>query len=307
MYRPLIPIRNHILFAHPQNPWIINRMRTQLVQALFRRRRLPKRILSALFPAPIRLSLDGFDLYVHLDDWAVGARIAVKRRYEAHVTAAIRPYLRPGSVFVDVGANIGYYTLLAASRLGPDGKIFAFEPGAANCDLLQKSVAHNAFTNVQLFPHAVADTARMVGLTMDDSNGVIHAAAPAEGREQVTAVPLDDALADQPRIDVIKMDIEGAEGLALQGATQLLQRHHPVVFTEFRPPAIANRSQMDPADFLNRLRALSYDLRVIDRTSGVNPMPQSNADIMACFARVSPAHLDLIATPQRSVPITKEK
>lgn len=272
-------------------------MRTKLVQTIFRHRQLPKRVIGALFPKPVRLSLDGFDIYVRLDDWAVGARIAVKRSYETHVTAAMQPYLQPGGVFVDVGANIGYYTLLAASRLGAQGQIFAFEPGAANCELLQKSVAHNQFTNVQLFPNAVADVPRRVGLRMDDSNGVINITTQMDDMEQVTAVSLDEALADLTRIDVLKMDIEGAEGLALQGATQLLQQHHPVVFTEFRPPAIVNASHMDAIDFLNRFRALSYTLHVIDRKTGPHPTPQSNEEIMDCFARVSPVHLDLMATP----------
>ncbi len=273
-------------------------MRTKLVQAIFRRRQLPKRVIGMLFPAPIRLSLDGFDIYVRLDDWAVGARIAVKRSYETHVTAALQPFLQPGGVFVDVGANIGYYTLLAASRLGAQGQVFAFEPGVANCQLLQKSVDHNQFTNVQLFPNAVADVPRMVGLRMDDSNGVIDITRQMDDMEQVTAVTLDEALASQTRIDVIKMDIEGAEGLALQGATQLLRQHRPVVFTEFRPPAIVNRSHMDASDFLNRFRALSYTLHVIDRKAGPHATPQSNEEIMACFAHVSPAHLDLMATPR---------
>ena len=275
-------------------------MRTKLVQTIFRHRQLPKRVIGRLFPKPIRLTLDGFDIFVRLDDWAVGARIAVKRTYEKHVTEAIRPYLQPGTVFIDVGANIGYYTLLAASRLGAQGKIFAFEPGAANCELLQKSVVHNGFSIVQLFPNAVADSARTVGLTMDDSNGVINATAPSEGLELVTAVALDEALANQNRIDLIKMDIEGAEGLALRGATQLLQRHRPVLFTEFRPPAIANRSQMDAEEFLNRLREIGYELHVIDRVNGPNPTPQSNAEILACFEQVKPAHLDLVAIPRQS-------
>ncbi|MEZ4595202.1 MAG: FkbM family methyltransferase [Chloroflexota bacterium] len=275
-------------------------MQTKLVQTIFRYRRLPKRIIRTLFPQPIRLRLDGFDIFVRLDDWAVGARIAVKRSYETHVTEAIRPYLQPGIVFVDVGANIGYYTLLAASRLGPTGKIFAFEPGSANCALLQKSVAHNGFGIVQLFPNAVADTTRTVGLRMDDSNGVIEATNPSEAMEMVTAVPLDEALADQPRIDVIKMDIEGAEGLALRGAIQLLRQHRPVLFTEFRPPSIASRSQMAGDTFLNQLREIGYELRVIHRQGGPHPTPQSNAEIMACFAQVSPTHLDLLAVSSQT-------
>jgi hypothetical protein len=163
--------------------------------------------------------------------------------------------------------------------------------------LLQKSLARNGFSQVELFPHAVADKSRQVGLTMDDSNGVIHTADPGAGRERVTAVSLDDTLADQPRIDLIKMDIEGAEGLALQGAVDLLQTHQPVIIMEFRPPAIAARSQMAAEDLLNRLRELGYQIHVIDRRTGPAPQPQDNGEILACFARAAPAHLDLLALP----------
>src|SRR5256885_3164883 len=82
---------------------------------------------------PILLRLADFKIYVRLDDWAVGARIAVRRTHEPHVTRVMLPLLRPGTVIVDIGANIGYYTLLAASRIGSTGKVIAFEPSLENC------------------------------------------------------------------------------------------------------------------------------------------------------------------------------
>src|SRR5689334_16156257 len=109
-------------------------MKTQLVRYIYARRMLLKRLLPTR--RPVLLRLGGFKLYVRLDDWAVGARIAVRRRYEPYVTAALEPLLKPGAVLVDIGANIGYYTMLAAARVSPTGKVIAFEPSAENCELI---------------------------------------------------------------------------------------------------------------------------------------------------------------------------
>src|SRR5215471_3088010 len=122
---------------------------------------------------PILLTLADFKIYVRLDDWAVGARIAVRRTHEPHVTCVMHPLLQPGAVIVDVGANIGYYTLLAASRIGHTGKVIAFEPSVENCALLRRSLQANHFENVVLHTVAVADTASIVGFRMHDSNGYI--------------------------------------------------------------------------------------------------------------------------------------
>ena len=67
----------------------------------------------------------------------------------------MRPLLRPGMVVLDVGANIGYYSLLAAARVGPTGQVIAFEPGAANTALIQKSAQANGFSNIAVWPKGV--------------------------------------------------------------------------------------------------------------------------------------------------------
>ncbi len=237
-------------------------------------------------------------MYVRLDDWDVGARIAVKRTYEQHVTACMRPLLQPGQVFVDVGANIGYFTLLAAANVGPTGHVHAFEPGRKNCDLLQLSLAANGFDHVTLHPMAVADIDGTVGFSIGDSNGGIDRHNPTNRPFQVPAVRLDAFLQDQPRIDLVKMDVEGAEGLALAGMAQLLRRHQPVIFTEFSPLALQTVSGVSPEAYLDHLRDLGYVLHVIHRYRGQNPSPQTNAEILHDFAEYGSDHLDLVAYPR---------
>lgn len=273
-------------------------MKTRFSRYLFKHRTVPKRVIATVFPSPVLLKLDEFQMYVRLDDWAVGARIAVNRGYEKHVTREIKHFLTPGVVLVDVGANIGYYTLVAASSLGDTGKIIAFEPSPENCSLLKMSVEKNGFRNVKVYTKAVADISGVVGLKMDDSNGMIHKEHLDACTYQVEAVTLDDVLRNESRIDVIKMDIEGAEGLVIQGAEQIIQLHRPVIFTEFRPPALERRSNMAAEDFLNRFRRFRYELRVIDKKHGASRLPQSNQEIQACYEQVKPSHIDLLAVPR---------
>src|SRR5262249_57638786 len=90
-----------------------------------------------------------------------------------HVTRVIRALLQPGTVMVDIGANIGYYTLLAAARIGSTGKVIAFEPNVDNCTLLHKSLQANDFANVVLYNVAVAEAEGAVSLHISDSNGSI--------------------------------------------------------------------------------------------------------------------------------------
>jgi len=241
--------------------------------------------------------LAGFSMLVRLDDWAVGARIAVRRRYEPHVSRAFEHLLRPGAVVVDVGANVGYYTLLAASRVGSTGQVFAFEPGSSSCRLIEQSAAMNEFRNVRVFECAASDAEGLVGYGMDDSNGRISHEDVATSAVQVRAVTLDRALADVRKVDVIKVDVEGAEARVLRGATELVRRDRPAIVSEFCPFGLRLASSVEPVDYLHLLRSLGYELRVIPG-SGALPPPQSDARILEQVGGDGPGdHVDLLATP----------
>jgi FkbM family methyltransferase len=271
-------------------------MKTRIVRFVYARRAALKRLLP--IRRPVLLRLREFSIYVRLDDWAVGARIALRRRYEPHVVSAMRPLLAPGAVVVDVGANIGYYTLLAAARVGARGRVIAFEPSRDNCALLRMSLHANRFENVALHPLAVAEAGGTVGFGMDDSNGRISRGDPAASALQVPAVALDEFLREEPRIDLIKLDIEGAEARALRGMAAIVRRHQPVIFTEFGPRGLEVASGVRPRDYLEHLRALGYALFLIPAEGGGPRGPLSDDQILARFAAPSRAdHVDLAAFP----------
>jgi len=271
-------------------------MQTRIVNFILRHEHLFKWIV--FIHRPVLLKLTDFRLYVRLDDWAVGAKIAVKRSYETHVSGYMGSLLKTGQVVVDVGANIGYYTLLTASRVGDTGKVIAFEPDSGNCDLLKMSLEANRFTNVEIHTCAVVDTEGVVGFNIGggSSNGGIGSLETS--MQRVKGIALDTFLENEPRIDVIKMDIEGAEGRALQGMQQLIRRHRPIIFTEFSPHGLESRSNISPEVYLERLYGLGYELFVLDRKRGKSPTPQSKDQIMQYFAAEESDHLDLVAYPK---------
>lgn len=242
-------------------------------------------------------------MYVRLDDWAVGARIAVLRSYEPHVSRVIRKYLRPGAVVLDIGANIGYYTLLAAAAVGETGRVIAFEPGTDNCMLMAQSVSRNMFHNVTIHCQAVAHRNCRVAFSMDDSNGGISVTDPVTRSGSVDAVALDNVFRAETRVDLIKMDIEGAEGLALRGMKELLRHNHPVVVSEFSPHALSKTSQIAPDEYLDELRALGYVLQVIPRDGRLENSPHSNQQIMEQYRESGSDHIDIEAVHLSESPL----
>ena len=247
---------------------------------------------------PVQIELTGFKMYIRQGDWSVGVHIARDLAYEPHVAREIRSVLSEGDVFVDIGANIGYFALLAAAVVGDSGKVIAFEPNPSNCELIQLSMLANDFHNISVQQTAVLDKAQAVALEVEGSNAAI-----ADGIQEddlvVEAVVLDDVLQGESKIDVIKMDIEGSEARALRGMTSLIRKHHPVIFTEFYPVHLENKSRVIPEDYLGNLQSLDYDLFILHRNGKRTPLPQTSEQIMTCWRQgVDGEYLDLVAYPR---------
>jgi FkbM family methyltransferase len=251
---------------------------------------------------PRLIELDGFKIVVRLNDHFIGATIARDKQYEPHVTREVRRRLRPGAVFVDVGANIGYFTLLAATLVGRDGRVIAFEPNPDNVALLTQSIGANAFANIDLHPFAAAEQSQSCVLEVGGTNStgslVDGSSLPSTGRRlAVEAVAIDDVLRDLPRADLVKIDIDGAEPRAFQGMLGLIRAHRPALIVEFCPLLIETLSRVPPASFLDQLRGAGYELSVLGPTEP-RTAAQSNEEILALHARSGLTHLDLLATPR---------
>ncbi|MEU7159227.1 FkbM family methyltransferase [Streptomyces chrestomyceticus] len=151
--------------------------------------------------------------------------------WEPHLTRWLERRLRPGDVFVDVGANIGYYSLLASRLVGEKGAVVALEASSDFHRVLRKQVAINGCGNVRAVNAAISDREEMLTFILASShnmgaNSIVPYAGEAESTFEVAAQPLSDVLsADElARARVIKIDVEGAEGSVVRGLVPLLDQ-----------------------------------------------------------------------------------
>lgn len=157
---------------------------------------------------------------------------------EANVVQAIRERLGPAMTFVDAGANIGFFTVLGSRLVGPWGQVIAIEMMPDTADLLRRHVALNELPNVIVSEHALAERSGMtITATVPDRKfgqaTIMAAANSADRQASVVSRTLDDILADVPGpIDVMKMDLEGAELQALEGANGSLSRIKAIIFEQ---------------------------------------------------------------------------
>jgi FkbM family methyltransferase len=243
----------------------------------------------------VLLHLDGFDLYVMPNDY-IGAMMIRDKTYEPHVTAVIKRELSAGDTFLDVGANIGYFSMFAASVVGATGKVFAVEPNPQNLQLLYESQLANGFGNLTIYPYAVSDHAGLLRFTTVGSNGGVVTDHSVSQKHflLVQARRMDDLLAAP--VDMIKIDIEAHEPFALAGMSNLLASR-PKLITEFHPWAMRRNNVEPPVGYLEQIDALGYRIAII-QASG-ETLPLVVGDIMPFWERLGEetAHLDLYCAP----------
>jgi FkbM family methyltransferase len=188
--------------------------------------------------------------------------------FEPLTLRAFRQALAPGMTVVDVGAHIGCYTVLAAPVIGVRGVVYAIEPCVDNRRLLMRNLHRRALTNVIVLPNAAGRTTRRRPFYIAGSS-TLHGfyGHPMAGATQTTIEvqesPLDDLL--HGSIDVIKIDVEGAEIEVLEGGEQILRRSPEAsLFVEWNP-ACLSAAGYDPAELPDRIAALGFsEIRVLD-------------------------------------------
>lgn len=255
---------------------------------------------------PTLVSCSEFEIFVQPSDLLIGRAIFLTKQYEPHVTETVRSLLRPGDTFVDIGANLGYFTLLAARCVGDQGSVIAFEPSPENCRLLHRSLSQNGFKNVQIFEKAIAEAAQCVSFSsgLPHSNARLLRSEELHGLEewyaQVDAVSLDDALQDiVTRIDLIKIDIEGAEPRAWQGMQKMVQRYRPIILTEYSPELIRETSSCEPRIYLEQLWH-GHNIAIIEQSGNMREVSTLDeiVEAHAGAAASGGTHLDLVARPR---------
>jgi FkbM family methyltransferase len=148
--------------------------------------------------------------------------------FEPHETRVVRNYLKPGMIFVDVGANVGYFTALAASIVGKAGRVISFEPSPYAFNRLRAMVEKSGLSQVSLVPAGLGDAPGELNIYLgigSDNHSPTMIAHEGTTATVVAVKKLDDALGELgcDRIDFMKIDVEGFEPRVLAGATQLLR------------------------------------------------------------------------------------
>lgn len=180
--------------------------------------------------------------------------------YEMNKRLAFEKMIQPGYVVYDIGANVGYFTLLAAVLTGEKGQVYAFEPLPRNVEFLKKHISLNNLSNVEVIQAAVSDRSGEALFEFGASTAMGHLSETGDLR--IKLVSLDRMIANGDLItpDVIKIDVEGAEYDVLRGAKTLIETSHPILFLDTH--------QRDAhQNTLQFLRDHKYQIKVIDGKS----------------------------------------
>ncbi|MGB1139856.1 MAG: FkbM family methyltransferase [Halioglobus sp.] len=211
------------------------------------------------------------DMFVHgAQDQFVSRQLREEGIWEPYETTLLLSLLRQGDVFVDVGANIGYFSLLAAARVGEEGAVIAIEPDPENCRLLRQSLKHNGLASrVQLVEGALSDADGAGELYLSEDNlGDHQIYSDGTGRSAVSIALYNgsDLLAPlTPRIDVMKVDTQGSEWQVMQGIAPLLERQDttPHIMIELTPFSLAQAGSSG-RELIELLDALCESMWIID-------------------------------------------
>jgi FkbM family methyltransferase len=198
--------------------------------------------------------------------------------FEPNEFAFVDRVLKPGMVFIDVGANDGYYTLFAARRVGPNGKVIAVEPSSRERAHLQRNLGRNGLDNVQVVAAALGAEAGFVDLHL--AHGV-HAGHNTLGdfahddvvRASSERVPLDtlDAVVARQglsRVDMVKIDVEGGEAGVVAGARKVLATARPVLLMELNERALHAQGQSAETLLAVLRQELNYQILTFSQAGG---------------------------------------
>jgi FkbM family methyltransferase len=218
--------------------------------------------------------LDRFVMWIDLHD-AYVSHGCLNNNYEPEETSFFMSRLRSGDVVLDIGANIGWFTLVAAKHIGPSGQVHAFEPRPETARMLKRTIADNDLRSiVHVWEYALSDKAEELhlawGSNTDNPGGSFLSGThgsdlrrPGQDAAAVIACRLDDVL---PGIapDIIKIDVEGAEPMALAGAREALARKRPTILSELYPAQLEQVSRKTAAQFISQIEEYGYGCYMLE-------------------------------------------
>jgi FkbM family methyltransferase len=268
--RPLVPYPSWSWDADWSNPDVGYQLRERIWQYFHDRRIEAPMTVTWYHGTRLRLFL-GNDL---------SRQIYVGGCIDPNEFAFLDRFLKPGMTFVDAGANDGIYSLFAARRVGRSGTTWAFEPSKRELDRLSENLELND-GNVRVFPIALAEKTGYASLTIADYEhegqntlGDFAYDLVTKARDEIVELTTLDAVTRSnplKRLDVLKLDVEGAELRALLGAVGTLREHRPLLLFEVSEPSLMHQGT-SRLDLLDAVRAQDYTVYAFDRSTGF-PIP----------------------------------
>jgi FkbM family methyltransferase len=185
----------------------------------------------------IDLERRGFRWHLSMDRY-IDRQIATKGTFEPATTELVLKFVKPGMTVLDVGANIGYFTLLFGRQVGPSGRVWAFEPVKRYQEAIKLHLQTNRLDDtVQLLSFGLSDRTLRVPISVDEFGASMHSASSSTTFEieEIDIARLDDVVREQNinKVDFIKLDIDGHEPAFVRGAQSTIRSHMPVMVLEF--------------------------------------------------------------------------
>ena len=220
------------------------------------------------------VEIEGRKMFTQNND---GLALSIFKIYEPNQTKIVKKYVHEGDVVIDVGAHVGYYTLLMAQLVGKNGKVYSFEPDPANFELLKKSVEINGFENVVLIQKAVSDTTEKIKLFLGDNDSAINRIYDAKLGDakksiDVQSITIDEYFKENDKLfNFIKIDSEGSEAKIINGMEKFLTKNRKLIMmTEFFPFLI-KKSGDEPKQYLKSLENSGFELyNILDDNKETN-------------------------------------
>ena len=206
-----------------------------------------------------------------------------KDSYESSVTQLLESIVARGMVVADIGASVGYHTLMMARLVGEEGRVFSFEPEPYSFELLVKNIKLNGYNNVCAVNKAVSDRNGKTWLFVPEDSTLKSRLLPdrglANGRYiEIDMQTLDDFFRDYPAPDVVKMDAEGAEPMVLSGMANIIQRKRQLkIITEFNPRRLRLLGN-SPEEYLSMLSGYGFQMQKLnDATNRLERVVETSA------------------------------
>lgn len=219
----------------------------------------------------VKVKAGGHTMFVDSHDTALAPYLIMHGSFDPEETFVLEKFLKNGMTFVDVGANIGYFSLIAGRLVGNGGKVFAFEPDEDNFKLLERNIEENNYKNITAVKKAVSNSVGTARFYLDSENLCAHSLNKKENNNfvEVETTTLSDFLEDS-KVDVIKIDVEGAEQSVFNGMKDIIAKSDKLaIITEFYPKAIKNFGD-SPLKYLQSFIDAGFKLYKVEDKEFVN-------------------------------------